>query len=65
MKKVKPCPFCGSPGQLWLKVGYYKVECTNRECPSHKKFVTKEMAVEEWNRREKKRAIDNETDGHI
>ncbi len=52
MKKIKPCPFCGSTASPKLIRGYYKVICDNEECPSHYAgFLTKERAVEEWNKR--------------
>jgi hypothetical protein len=52
MKKIKPCPFCGSTASPKLIRGYYKVVCDNEECPSHYAgFLTKERAVEEWNKR--------------
>ena len=55
MKKIKPCPFCGSDAYIRMTPkGLYKVICSYPNCGSHYYgFVSKERAIEEWNTRHK------------
>lgn len=56
--KMKPCPFCGSPGVIRciaMGVAPYFAECSNNELcvagDSRVSFPTEEEAAEAWNRR--------------
>lgn len=55
--KLKPCPFCGSPGVIRciaVSVAPYFAECSNELCiagDSGVSFSTEEEAAEAWNRR--------------
>ena len=54
---LKPCPFCGSKGELHQKrsLETWIVECTNNSCPASYMigydYDTSEEAIEVWNRR--------------
>lgn len=56
--KMKPCPFCGSPGVIIYipeLIMPYFAECSNNELcvagDSGVSFSTEEEAAEAWNRR--------------
>jgi hypothetical protein len=57
MPKIKPCPFCGSPAEVKItKQGTWRVFCQSEElCPSRASYFLKDLAIREWNRREKPR----------
>ena len=54
---LKPCPFCGSKGELHQKrsLETWIVECTKNSCPASYMigydYDTSEEAIEAWNRR--------------
>ena len=60
-EKLKPCPFCGSNGQVRYDYGVlrgeysgYYVQCSNSYCTAYSLFApfsTEQEAVEAWNRR--------------
>ena len=54
MVKIKPCPFCGSEGEILGSNDFFCVLCNNTFClaegPGKK---TKGWAVRAWNRRVK------------
>ena len=57
MKELKPCPFCGSKGELHKKrnLDTFIVKCTNGLCPASymigNDYNTPDEAIEAWNRR--------------
>lgn len=53
--KLKPCPFCGEPGQLDERHPY-KVYCTSPFCCFGPEEGTKHEAIRAWNKRAKARA---------
>ena len=54
--KLKPCPFCGEIPLLYLHMGYYRIECQNKDCPSKlTASASKSDIVEAWNTRLKKK----------
>ena len=59
--KLKPCPFCGSLGEVHKKrnLDTYIVECTNNSCPASYMigydYECIEEAVEAWNTRQEGR----------
>lgn len=59
-EELKPCPFCGSEAGILKRkdingTNVYAILCLdyNNNCPmsSTKLFITKELAIEQWNRR--------------
>lgn len=56
--KLKPCPFCGSLGEVHKKknLGTYIVECTNNSCPASYMigcdYESIKEAIEAWNTRQ-------------
>lgn len=53
-KKLKPCPFCGSPANLWQWNYGTAIECSKYNPNTHQvqiKQETREKAIEAWNRR--------------
>lgn len=57
--KLKPCPFCGETPLLYLHMGYYRVECQNKECPSRlTASANKNDIVNAWNTRLKPKKAD-------
>lgn len=61
MKELKPCPFCGSRGELHKKrnLDTYIVECTNDSRPASYMigydYECEEDAVKAWNKRQEGR----------
>ena len=59
MSDLKPCPFCGSTGEIEHKrvLDTWIVQCSNQECPASYMigwdYDTAEDAIEAWNRRVK------------
>lgn len=60
MEELKPCPFCGRPGQITKRrIGpllYFKPRCSKLVCIARKGnvwFPSKKEAIEVWNRRAK------------
>lgn len=56
IKKIKPCPFCGSKAEMFefnSEFGTISVRCTNEECDitMGKAFFTEEETIKHWNRR--------------
>ena len=56
MKELERCPFCGGKSKitsLFMRDGYYTVECTNEHCKAiiFRGYDSKEKAVEAWNKR--------------
>lgn len=56
MSDLKPCPFCGSPGEVEKGVGAMRVRCSNRECPIHPQTMIANIAesdlrISQWNTR--------------
>ena len=52
-EELKRCPFCGGEARVNLFLGNYCITCDN--CPGSIfpcKGMTKEEAIEAWNRRE-------------
>ena len=53
--ELKPCPFCGGKAKAYVTIrGFYGVDCDSNECITHTmvaNYDTKEIAIEEWNRR--------------
>lgn len=55
--KLKPCPFCGSPGEIRYIAACimpYFAECSNELCvagDSGVSFGTEKEAAEAWNKR--------------
>ena len=57
--KIKPCPFCGSIGELQEDMyGFYVMQCVNCGCQTPKKRAgwgsekaSMDLAIEAWNRR--------------
>lgn len=53
MAKIKPCPFCGRPAKV-KQIDYgWRVVCDTPVCASRYRYLTKEMAIKEWNTRTK------------
>lgn len=58
--KLKPCPFCGSPAEVYatIEMGWF-AGCTNEECIGMidswacEGYNSKSIAIEEWNKRAK------------
>lgn len=54
---LKPCPFCGSAGELYDRhwLGTFIVQCSNGTCPASFMigwdYDTVEEAIEAWNTR--------------
>ena len=57
MRKIKPCPFCGSTASVKsTQMGYFKVVCDNGQCQTHfAGWMDKDLAIREWNMRLKPR----------
>ena len=57
-EKLEPCPWCGEqPQEHYLQsVHYFYIKCDNFNCPSNPSVIglTKNEAVERWNKRAKK-----------
>jgi len=55
MKNMKPCPFCGSSGDIrhYPNDGFLP-HCIRCDGMIEKWFKTEEEAIEQWNRREQK-----------
>lgn len=53
MDKMKPCPFCGSPAELYGEEYMVWCRCSNEDCRCEliTRFDEPEEAIEEWNRR--------------
>ena len=51
MAKIKPCPFCGMPAEPKLINGAWKISCNTELCASHCRYISKDFAITEWNRR--------------
>lgn len=52
MSKIKPCPFCGEPAKIKsMPHGGYRCVCDTIACASRTSYLTKEMAIKEWNTR--------------
>ena len=57
--KLKPCPFCGHPGEIWRnkdagRVSSYVVRCTNPVCIAHTitaRRYSLEVSQAAWNNR--------------
>ena len=61
--ELKPCPFCGGEGNMYLvkkgtKYEEWIVECHSNYCPcqpaAHDMYLTKAETIEAWNRRYEK-----------
>lgn len=63
VEELRPCPFCGSPGEIKEQSGTVCVACTSKDCfaavgenydsygdPDHM-FYNREAAAAAWNRR--------------
>lgn len=57
MEQFKPCPFCGSAGEIEYKkaLDTWIVRCSNSQCPASYMigwdYETRGEAVEAWNSR--------------
>ena len=51
MTKIKPCPFCGQPGHVKMIDYSFRVVCDTPTCASRYRYLTREMAIKEWNTR--------------
>ena len=57
MEQLKPCPFCGRTGTLFIEtdeIGWVFVNCSDSDggCgTTGPSAVDKEQAIEKWNRR--------------
>lgn len=53
MDNLKPCPFCGSPAELYGEEYMVWCRCSNKDCRCEliTRFDEPEEAIEEWNRR--------------
>lgn len=51
--EIKPCPFCGWPGEIREEYGPNTVHCSNSKCGAHISHlsVLTGTAIEAWNRR--------------
>lgn len=60
MAKIKPCPFCGQPAHV-KQIDYsFRVVCDTPVCASRYRYLTKEMAIKEWNTRIKPKKEDSD-----
>jgi len=54
-KKLKPCPFCGEAAwieyvEYWDKDTWYNPQCSICLCGWRENYVTKDEAIEAWNK---------------
>ncbi len=64
MEKLKSCPFCGSEADVeyhGIHIDRFIVRCQNGKCDSHYTHLTREQAIEAWNKRvETKQQIEDD-----
>lgn len=50
--KLKPCPFCGAPAELWHSSTWdYEVRCTGCRAKTRRHHENENGATMDWNRR--------------
>ena len=53
--ELKPCPFCSSEAYVGIEgfASYWSIGCSNSNCfcDFERRFETKEIAIEKWNKR--------------
>lgn len=59
--ELKPCPFCGAPGQLKQLSRRWAVECS-RHCVGTRIFNNKQTPADVWNRRTNENENNNNND---
>jgi hypothetical protein len=52
IKKLKPCPFCGSQVAIKSVNGVYRIECPNEDCfINFQRCINDKLLTEVWNTR--------------
>lgn len=53
MKKLKPCPFCGSKAEIREDGDFLKVQCMGVGCYASMRCISKnkELVIAKWNER--------------